>query len=62
MENSKAVKFHGSLSLTHDISARIKIQDVAEALFLLVNEALCYLKLFVLYGSLPYTAVDQQQS
>lgn len=25
MENSKAVKFHGSLNLTHDINARIKI-------------------------------------
>lgn len=62
MENSEAVKFHDSLSLTHDVSAGIKIQDVAETSFVLVDEALCYMKLFVFYGSLPHTAVDQQQS
>lgn len=62
MENSETVKFHGSLSLTNVVSAGIKIQDVAGTLFILVNAALCYMKLFVLYGSLPHTAVDQQQS
>lgn len=56
----KTVKFLGSLSLTHDIIAGIKIQDVAEALFALASGALCVLS--VLYVFLPHTAVDQQQS
>jgi len=56
----KTAKVLGSFSLTHNIIAGIKIQDVAEALFVLATRAWC--ALFVLYGSLPHAAVDQQQS
>lgn len=54
----KIAKFLGSLSLTHDVIAGIKMQDVAEVLLALANRTPC--ALFMLYGSLPQTNVDQQ--
>lgn len=54
----KIAKFLGSLSLTHDVIAGIKMQDVAEVVFTLTNRA--PRAQFLLYGSLPQAAVDQQ--